>query len=219
MAAPDMSTLTVAQAFKEYKWFNSCNVQQEVQLAVVRFELPIDLHANGDEVPADLYVTAHIVSNQTSMNECPISTHFGTVDDTRNCILWDDVLMFPLKYRDLSIDAILVLTVYAGDGTVFGGTSMRFFDENGCVRRGKQKNLVYLSRPGDPNVITSHNGTPGHLHDLYAPWDHSFMVEKTLENYRQLLASQDAPVRRKLVSHRQLTAPSVYETRRSGWID
>ena len=48
--------------------------------------------------------------------------------------------------RDLTLDALLVLTVFRADHSVLGGTSLRLFDELNCLKMGKQKLLFYFGR-------------------------------------------------------------------------
>jgi len=182
---PEDSSLNLYQAFKEYKWYNSYNVPIEIQCGVSRLEVPLDLKVSSEDMPQDVYINAQIICNQIPMHECPISTRFGEVDTSKNLISWDAILTFPVKFRDLSQDAILVLTAWSGDGTVVGGTALRFFDENGCLKRGKQKLVFYFNKVGDPNVNRFQNTTPGEIYDLYAPWDYSFQMEKHLETFQR----------------------------------
>ena len=55
---------------------------------------------------------------------------------------------------------------------------MRFFNENGCLKKGKQKLLFYMGICGDINVNLLENKTPGNIYDLYAEYDEGFKMEK-----------------------------------------
>lgn len=200
------SSLNLYQAFKEYKWYNSYNVPIEIQCGVSRLEVPLDLKISSDDMPQDIYMNAQIICNQIPLHECPISTRFGDLDTSKNMISWDAILTFPVKFRDLSQDALLVLTAWSGDGTVVGGTSLRFFDDNGCLKRGKQKLVFYFNKVGDSNVNRFQNTTPGESYDLYAPWDYSFQMEKHLETFQ----------RNALQSN---TDPSSIIKKRTEWLD
>jgi len=57
---------------------------------------------------------------------------------------------------------------------------MRFFNENGCLKKGKQKLLFYMDICGDINVNILENKTPGNIYDLYAEYDEGFKMEKVL---------------------------------------
>jgi hypothetical protein len=117
------------------------------------------------------------------MHESPVSTFFPIADKSRNAFLWDYVMTFPLRMRDLSADAVLVLTAWTPDGRVFGGTTMNFFDENGCMKRGKQKLMFYFGTVGDPNCVRHLNTTPGEGYDQFAKFDYRFKLEKDLETF------------------------------------
>ena len=177
----DQNQQGLAQSHKEYRWYNSYSLPLDVQVGVSRLELPLDISANSSEVPKDIYITAHIVCNQMPMHESPVSTFFPMVDTNRNALLWDYVMSFPLKIRDLSADALLVLTAWTPDGHVFGGTTMNFFDENGCMKRGKQKLMFYFGTVGDPNAIRHLNTTSGENYNIYSKYDYRFKLEKDLE--------------------------------------
>eukprot|EP01038_Epipyxis_sp_PR26KG_P015353 gene15353-20688_t len=192
--ASDAISQNVVQAFKDYKWYNSLSLPIEVQVGISRLELPSDMHVsslnsdgkyNSDQCfYEDIYFTAYIICNQICLHETPVSTHFSRVDDYHNALIWDYILTFPVKMRDLSLDSVLVLTAWTSNGEVFGGTSLRFFDENGNLRRGKQKLMFYFNTKGDGNVITNHNLTPGHNYDNYSKYDYKFSMEKNLETYK-----------------------------------
>jgi hypothetical protein len=168
------SSIQPLQSFKEFKWLNSHSVATEVQCGLCRLELPIDMCVSSNEVPEEVYITTQILCNQIPVQGIPLSTNFALVDPIRNSLIWNYVLSFPVKIRDLSLDSILVITAWSPDGKPFGGTTMNFFDVNGVLKRGKQKLLFYFNRCADPNCIISENQTPGNLYDLYAPWDHAF---------------------------------------------
>jgi hypothetical protein len=187
---------TAVSAFKEFKWYNTHNIPVEIQCGVCRLELPIDMRvANTDDVPGDIYITAQIISNQIPLHECPMYTHFAVPDEHRNALVWDCVLSFPVKLRDLSLNSVLAITAWSPSGTPLGGTTMRFFDANGSLKRGKQKLIFFFGRQADTNVITDKNETPGELYDLYAAHDYGFLMEKHFETYRSSISEYDAQLR------------------------
>jgi hypothetical protein len=188
----DQTAQNVSQAFKCYKWYNSSSLPFEVQCGLSRLELPSDVKVNTVVVPNDIYFTAYIVCNQLPMHETPVSTQYCFVDEFRNTLVWDYILSFPVKTRDLSLDSLLVLTAWTPSGKVFGGTTMNFFDENGSLKRGKQKLMFYFDMKGDGNVIPKRNKTPGELYDQYLKWDYKFKMEKIFETYKSNLATMHA---------------------------
>jgi phosphatidylinositol 3-kinase len=96
-------------------------------------------------------------------------------------VQWDDLLTFPVKYRDLASNAKLVLTLWGLDKRPVGGTAMDFFDENGVLRTGRQKLTFYPFRAGDWGV--EHNATPAAAYDECASEDLAFQIEKARESY------------------------------------
>jgi hypothetical protein len=188
----DQTAQNVSQAFKDYKWYNSSSLPFEVQCGISRLELPSDVRVNTVDVPNDISFTAYVVCNQLPMHETPVSTQYCFVDELRNSLVWDYILSFPVKTRDLSLDSLLVLTAWTPSGKVFGGTTMSFFDENGCLKRGKQKLMFYFNMKGDGNVIPARNKTPGELYDHYLKWDCKFKMEKNFETYKSNLSAMSA---------------------------
>lgn len=186
MANVDQAPQNSTQAFKEYKWYNSMSLPLDVQCGITRLELPGDLNVMSPEIPGDVYFTAHVVCNQLPMHESPVSTFFAAKDENRNALVWDYIMTFPMKARDLSQDSLLVLTAWTPDGKVFGGTTMNFFDELGCLKKGKQKLMFYFGTMGDPTVIRTLNTTPGELYNCYSKYDYRFKLEKDMETYCSL---------------------------------
>jgi len=177
--------------FHEYKYAYSHSIQSEVLCGVCRLELPIDMKMDTDHLAEEIYMTAQIVCNQLPLHGTPVSTHFSLWDDCRNALIWDYLLIFPVKLRELSLDSILVLTAWTADGKPFGGTSMRFFNKNGCLKKGKQKLLFYFGCCGDTNVNILENKTPGNIYDLYSDYDEGFKMEKALETYKNSISDSD----------------------------
>ena len=172
-----------------FKWFNSHHVPLEVQVGIARLELPLDLQVKSSNVPEDVYITARIMCNQQPVHTLSLGTHFALADEFRNALVWDYVMSFPLKIQNLSPDSILVITAWTAQDTVYGGTTMNLFDENGVFKTGKQKLVFFFGRPGDANV-PSKNTTPGdELYNEYKDADHGFRMEKHLENYKTMLLS------------------------------
>ena len=179
----DPTSQNVVHAFKEYKWYNSLSLPIEIQCAVCRLDLPPDMCVSSQEIPANMFITAHLICNQIPVHETPMCTHFAYGDPQRNTLIWDYIMSFPLKIRDLSHDAVLALTVWTPDGKIFGGTTMRLFDQHGVLKSGKQKLMFYFDTKADPNVVPCNNTTPGEYYDIYAPWDYKFKMEKFVATY------------------------------------
>ncbi len=172
-----------SNGIKEYKWYNSCSLPVDLQCVIVRAEFSEDLYLNHD-IPETLSVDASLVCNQINMHVPCTSTLFSQIDHSRNAHVWRNMISFPIKVRDLSLDTIITFTVKSADGDTLCGTTMRIFDENGAIKQGKQKLMVFFGREGDPNVVIAQNKTPGEYFDHFQSYDHHFAVEKRLESFR-----------------------------------
>lgn len=175
---------------KEYRWYNSSNIQTELQCGIIRLQC-------GDDVfdvheLRELSISAYIVCNQVQVHDPPLSTLFGDVNVNRKVVQWDHVLSFPVKMRDLSADSLLVVTIWRPDGQPYAGTSMRIFSEQGCMRLGKQKLLLFPQVEGDPNVVFRSNSTPGDYFTYFEDIDYEFQMEKVEELHRIQSAQQAA---------------------------
>ena len=51
-------------------------------------------------------------------------------DSYRKALVWDYVMLFPLKVRDLPFDSIVAFTAKTQSGKTVGSTSMRFYYAN-----------------------------------------------------------------------------------------
>lgn len=191
-ASTEQTAALQQQLVKEYKWFNSHSLPLELQVGVTRLELSDQVNTviNGLE---NFIVTSHIIFNQLKAHDPPMSTLFSQPDHRRNSLIWDQVLCFPIKIRDLTLDSILVFTVWSADGVSLGGTSMRLFDDAGCLKQGKQKLLFFHETEGDQNVLIQYNKTPGEYYEIFAKHDYDFFMEKNFEKYRYFQASEMKP--------------------------
>jgi phosphatidylinositol 3-kinase len=109
----------------------------------------------GLPIKEEVFVTAHVASNGEFMHNVPVSTHTpSTYSEERNLVLWDDLLTFPVKYRDLSSASQLVLTVWGLGREPLGGTTLDFFDKHGVLKTGKQKLKFYFRQVGPRDTST-----------------------------------------------------------------
>lgn len=59
---------------------------------------------------------------------------------------------------------MVVFTAWGPDGKPFGGTSMKLFDDQDALKRGKQKLVFYFDRRGDNHIRPD---TLGELYEWY----------------------------------------------------
>ncbi len=184
MAANTNNDNSIVQPLvKDYKWFNSQSLPLELQCGLVRLELSekINLKLYNFE---NLTISSYIVCNQLAMHNPPTQTLFSQADYQHNNIVWDQLIHYPIKVRDLLLDSLIVYTLLTPEGAIVGGTTMRLFDDNGCLKQGRQKLLFYFDIPGDPNVIVRENRTPGEYYEVFNKYDQEFVMERHYERYR-----------------------------------
>ena len=105
--------------FHEYKYAYSHSIQSEVLCGICRLELPIDMKLDtNNHIGEEIYMTAQIVCNQLPLHGTPVSTHFSLWDSARNALIWDYLLIFPVKIRELSLDSMLVITAWTANGII-----------------------------------------------------------------------------------------------------
>lgn len=175
---------SVRRTFHEFKWYNSHAVVQEVQLGILRLELPLCLQGSALLTSKDLFVVTQLICNQILIHESTISTNFAFEDVYSNAYVWDYVATFPMKFRDLSLDSVITFSVRNSDDEIVGGTTLRLFNKDGVLKSGKQKLLFFLGKNTDRNIIPEFNETSGDLFEDIAHVDHSFHMEKLLEKYK-----------------------------------
>lgn len=171
------------QIMKEYKWYNSYSLANDLQCVVLRAEFSEDLVIEHD-LPQLLSIDATVISCQITMHDPPARSLLSQPDNKLNTHHWGNLMCFPVKFRDLSLDSIITFTIRSFDGKVIAGTSMRMFDENGLIKQGKQKLMLFFNQAGDPNVVMENNKTPGEYYSHWAKHDHQFIMEKRLEYFR-----------------------------------
>jgi hypothetical protein len=182
MASGTDATVVQSQV-KEYRWYNSQSVSLELQCGLVRLELPDDRISFSNKWH-NLTISSSIICSQLPMHNPPVTSLLSQPDFDRNHVVWDQVVFFPIKIRDMLMDAILTFTVSTPDGCIVGGTTMRIFDDKGCMKQGRQKLLFYFDVPADANVILNDNQTPGEKYDIMKKDDQEFIMEKHYERYR-----------------------------------
>ena len=201
MTSTVFSTFSAPSPFREYKWFNSHSVQQELHCGVCRLELPVSIDVKSSSAPRDLWIHAQIVSYGVPVHQGDLSTSFALSDALLNAFVWNTLLNLHTKIKDLSIDASIIFTAWdpsnSIEGKVYGVTSMGLFDENGRLKEGHQKLIFYStndheSAEAEPSIDSiSLKLNAGYLRkhaigERYASYKHcdqAFIMEKYLEEY------------------------------------
>jgi len=131
-----------SRIYKEVGYYNSYSITKEVQCGIGHLELCPDYRRSKfgfPESPGEVTLRSHILNNGARNQDAPLCTHYAYHDDFRHHLVWDYILTYPIKYRDLSKDATVVITAWTGYNELIGGCNFRFFDAMGRLRQGKQK--------------------------------------------------------------------------------
>ncbi|CAE6367870.1 unnamed protein product [Rhizoctonia solani] len=98
---------------------------------------------------SDLFVTCQIVADNKPLT-VPHRTSFKAF---KNSYTWNEWITFPLKYRDLPLNAQITFTVWDIEGprtsAPVGGTTFRMFGKKSTLRRGKHRLLLWTGQEAD----------------------------------------------------------------------
>lgn len=140
------------QVLKSYSFFPSHANAVEVQCGVCEVELPIDgldpydiypsseqsVWAKGSE--EELHVRMSLLCHGSPMHSVPVRTRAPSAYDTRRrSVVWDELVKFPLKMRELTRDAELSMSVVGDGGRSVASARMKLFDEKGVLKQGLVK--------------------------------------------------------------------------------
>ncbi|CAM9225302.1 unnamed protein product [Ectocarpus fasciculatus] len=98
--------------------------------------------------------------------------------------VWDSLISFSAKFRDMSRDAKIQFTARGGDGRVIGASTLSLFNEDGVMLQGKQKLLFYFLEEGEEDVSFLSKHLRGELYSEVAKFDDEFLTEKAFESYQ-----------------------------------
>lgn len=123
---------------------------------------------NNQQTPSDLYVVASLYANGNRLVH-PVQTAHKAFK-SKQSYAWNETLTMPIKYRDLTLDAQLALTVVdiaaPRQRQIVGGTTMRLFGKKHTLRNGKQRLYLWRGKHADgattsntPSKFVSHSAT------------------------------------------------------------
>ncbi|KDN44187.1 hypothetical protein RSAG8_05660, partial [Rhizoctonia solani AG-8 WAC10335] len=97
----------------------------------------------------DLFVTCQIVADNKPLT-IPHRTSFKAF---KNTYTWNEWITFPIKYRDLPLNAQITFTAWDIEGprtsAPVGGTTFRMFGKKSTLRRGKHRLLLWAGQEAD----------------------------------------------------------------------
>mmetsp|Transcript_22427 Transcript_22427/g.21664 ORF Transcript_22427/g.21664 Transcript_22427/m.21664 type:complete len:1144 (+) Transcript_22427:175-3606(+) len=194
-----------ASLFKEYKWFNSHCVLQELHCGICRLDLPASMPIDND-APNDLWISARLICHGMPTQDDAFSTPFAMSDTDINAFVWNSLMNFHMKIKDLANDAAIIFTAWTptngSDAEIYGTTTFCLFDSDGRMKSGKQKLIFYPSKSthdlvpflysmqeqggssrNDVDHMLRHMA--GEQYEAHASHDQTFIMEKHIEDYEQ----------------------------------
>lgn len=92
---------------------------------------------------------------------------------------WNEWLSFPVRYRDLSRNSLLAVTIWGVGWVPVGGSTISFFTKQGVLRDGNQCLRVWPGVEADSSTLTT---TPSELDDEWQRQE-SFRLDKLRERF------------------------------------
>lgn len=105
----------------------------------------------------ELFVSAQLFDFGSHLG-VPLRTSFHCFTDS---VDWNEWLIFPLKFKDISVHTVLVFTVWDvasdqnGRALPIGGSTVPLFDENGRLMTGSLRLHLWRDKEGDPDRQSS----------------------------------------------------------------
>lgn len=120
------------------------------------------------------------------MSVFSLSLHFATSSKgptkcSESSIYWNEWLSFPVRYRDLSRNSLLTITIWGVGWVPIGGTTISFFTKHGVLRDGNQCLRIW---PGVEADSSPHPTTPSEINDEWQKQE-SFRLDKLREKYER----------------------------------
>uniref|UniRef100_K3X9V2 phosphatidylinositol 3-kinase n=1 Tax=Globisporangium ultimum (strain ATCC 200006 / CBS 805.95 / DAOM BR144) TaxID=431595 RepID=K3X9V2_GLOUD len=128
----------------------------------------------------EFFISAQIFSDGLPMHPMAISSKAPT-KCSESSIYWNEWLSFPVRYRDLSRNSLLAITIWGVGWVPIGGTTISFFTKHGVLRDGNQCLRIW---PGVEADSSPHTTTPSEIHDEWAKQE-SFRLDKLREKYER----------------------------------
>lgn len=102
-----------------------------------------------DSPNSDMYVTVQLWADSKPL-AVPVQTAYKAFKNKRSWMEW---LTIPIHYCDLPLGSQLAITIWdlAGvDGVKpFGGTTVKLFDDDNTLKKGRQKCKIWVGREAD----------------------------------------------------------------------
>ncbi|CEG46181.1 Phosphatidyl inositol kinase (PIK-A) [Plasmopara halstedii] len=129
---------------------------------------------------SEIFLTAQIFSDGLPLHPMVISSKSPT-KCSNSTIYWNEWISFPVRYRDLSRNSLLAITIWGVDWVPVGGSTISFFTKQGVLRDGVQCLRIWEGREADSSPTTR---TPSEIDEEWVRQE-CFRLDKLREKYER----------------------------------
>ncbi|EGE81644.1 phosphatidylinositol 3-kinase [Blastomyces gilchristii SLH14081] len=156
-------------------------------------------HLGSNQSPiSDLYITVQLWASSKPLG-VPVQTAYKAFKTTRT---WNEWLTMPVCIKDAPVNSQLAITVWDlsplggndayGHSVPFGGTTISLFDDDGTLKKGRQKCKIYRHKAADGLSNTTTPSAPPQKRRLSPHIDHGpTPEEEELERLEKLLKKHE----------------------------
>ncbi|TYZ69132.1 hypothetical protein PybrP1_003430 [[Pythium] brassicae (nom. inval.)] len=126
----------------------------------------------------EFFISAQIFSDGQPLHPMVISSK-GPTKCSESSVYWNEWLSFPVRYRDLSRNSLLAITIWGVGWVPVGGSTISFFTKQGVLRDGNQCLRVW---PGVEADSSTHTATPSEVDDEWQRLE-SIRLDKLREKF------------------------------------
>ncbi|EER41354.1 phosphoinositide 3-kinase [Histoplasma capsulatum H143] len=178
-----------------------CNLegkQKQIPFSVL-IKNPELRHLGSNQSPiSDLFITVQLWASSKPLG-VPIQTAYKAFKTSRT---WNEWLTMPVSIKDAPINSQLAITVWDlsplggvdahGHSVPFGGTTISLFDEDGTLKKGRQKCKIYRHKAADGLSNTTTPSKPAQKRRLPPHTDHGpTPEEEELERLEKLIKKHE----------------------------
>lgn len=127
---------------------------------------------------SEIFLTAQVFSDGLPLHPMVISSKSPT-KCSNSTIYWNEWISFPVRYRDLSRNSLLAITIWGVGWVPIGGSTISFFTQQGVLRDGLQCLRIWEGREADSSPNTS---TPSEIDEEWVRQE-CFRLDKLREKF------------------------------------
>uniref|UniRef100_M4BN39 phosphatidylinositol 3-kinase n=1 Tax=Hyaloperonospora arabidopsidis (strain Emoy2) TaxID=559515 RepID=M4BN39_HYAAE len=128
----------------------------------------------------EIFLTAQVFSDGLPLHPMVVSSKSPT-KCSNSTIYWNEWISFPVRYRDLSRNSLLAMTIWSVGWVPIGGSTISFFTKQGVLRDGVQCLRIWEGREADSSPDTK---TPSEVDEEWVRQE-CFRLDKLREKYER----------------------------------